>query len=112
VEQVNTAKDEPQRLGLTEPGEYPLFTVIRSMAKAGAEAAMVKAAKTLMAELRRGQHLPAGWAATAGGRQKVSLALQVASWMPGVNELGLCPEGESEPPFLAAAVEELARTTA
>ena len=112
VEQVNTVKDEPQRLGLTGPGEYPLFTVIRSMAKTGTEEAMVQAAKTLMLELRRGQHLPAGWATTAGGRQKVSLALQVASWMPGVNELCLCPEGEAEPPFLAAAVEELARTTA
>jgi len=112
VEQVNKAKDEPQRLGLTSPGEYPLFTVIRSMAKTGTETAWVTAAKTLMAELRRGQHLPIGWASTAGGRQKVSLALQVASWMPTVSDLGLCPEGEAEPPFLAAAVEELARTTA
>jgi hypothetical protein len=32
--------------------------------------------------------------------------------MPGVEELGLCPVGVTEPPFLAAAVEELARTTA
>ena len=51
---------------IAEPGEYPLFTVIRSMAKTGTEAAMVQAAKTLMSELRRGQHLPAGWATTAG----------------------------------------------
>lgn len=63
VAQVNKAKDEPQRLGLTAPGEYPLFTVIRSMATNGDEAAWVQAAKTLMAELRRGQHLPEGWAA-------------------------------------------------
>ena len=111
VAQVTKVKDEPQRLGLTEPGEYAVFTVIRSMATSGDEEAWVRAATTLMAELRRGQHLPAGWATTSGGRQKVSLALQVASWMPNVNELGLCPEGESEPPFLAAAVEELARTT-
>lgn len=112
VAQVNKVKDEPQRLGLTEPGAYPLFTVIRSTATSGDEAAWVQAAKTLVAELRRGQHLPAGWAATSGGRQKVSLALQVASWMPKVCDLGLCPVGEAEPPFLAAAVEELARTTA
>ena len=112
VEEAAKAKDEPQRLGLTEPGEYPLFTVMRSMAKTGDEGAWVQAAKKLMAELRRGHHLPPGWALTAGGRQKVSLALQVATWMPGVNDLGLCPEGEAEPPFLAVAVEELARTWA
>lgn len=112
VEEVNKLKSEPDRLGLKEPGEYPIFTVIRSMAKTGDEAAYVKAAKTLIMELRRGHHLPAGWSMTGGGRQKVSLALQVASWMPGVCELGLCPEGEADPAFLAAAVEELARTTA
>jgi type I restriction enzyme R subunit len=112
VAQVNASNSEPARLGLTQPGEYPLFTVIRSMAQTGAEAIWVQAARTLMAELRRGQCLPTGWATTAGGRQEVSLALQGASWMPGVEELGLCPVGVTEPPFLAAAVEELARTTA
>jgi type I restriction enzyme M protein len=45
-------------------------------------------------------------------RFKVPDGCHWAEVLPGVNELGLCPEGDAEPPFLAAAVEELARTTA
>jgi len=110
VQQINRAKEEPQRLGLTEPGEYALFTVIRDLAKTADEKLCVRAAQVMMGELRRGQHLPKGWSETVGGRKKVSLALQVASWQPSIKALNLCPEDETDPPFLAAAVDELART--
>jgi hypothetical protein len=42
------------------------------------------------------------------GKNKVSQTLQVESWEPDFEPLNLCPVEELEPPFLAAAVEELA----
>ena len=37
----------------------------------------------------------------------MSQTLQVESWEPDFEPLNLCPVEEAEPPFLAAAVEEL-----
>jgi type I restriction enzyme R subunit len=109
VQEVVGGKTEPERLGLTNPGEWPLFTVIREYAKDKDEALCVKAAKQMMAELQKKRLLPRGWSANAGGRKNVSLALQVASWDTGLMALDLCPTELEDPPFLAAAVEELAR---
>ena len=39
----------------------------------------------------------------------MSLALQVACWDAQLMALDLCPVEVEDPPFLAAAVEELAR---
>ena len=111
VQKVNTTKSEPERLGLTGPGEYGLYTVIRTFAKGGEDALFVSAAKAMLAHLRRKNLLPAGWADNPGGRKKVSLALQVQSWEPDFAALGLCPDEEADPPFLPAAVDELARAT-
>lgn len=109
VQEMNKAKSEPERLGLTGPGEYPLFTVICDFAKVQGEALCVQAAKSMIAQLRKKQCLPAGWADNPGGRKNVSLALQVASWDPEFEPLQLCPLDQTDPPFLPAAVEELAR---
>lgn len=110
VKEVSKSKAEPERLALTEPGEYPLFTVIREFAQIKDEAPCVRAAKFMMAQLKKAMSLPAGWSDNLGGRKKVSLTLQVASWDPECAPLQLCPEDQTDPPFLAAAVEELART--
>lgn len=110
VGEMNKAKSEPARLGLTDEGEYPLFTVIREFAKVKDEALCIQAAKSMIAQVRKKQCLPPGWADNLGGRKNVSLALQVASWDPDFEPLQLCPLDQPEPPFLAAAVEELARS--
>ena len=110
VKEVNESKSEPERLGLTEAGEYPLFTVIREFAQVKDEALCVRAAKFMMAQLKKAMCLPMGWSDNLGGRKKVSLALQVASWDKECAQLNLCPEDQADPPFLAAAVDELART--
>ena len=112
VEEVNASKAEPERLGLTQPGEHTLFTVIREFAEEKDEALCVQAAKSMMRQLRQGHHLPAGWADTIGGRKKVSLTLQVAAWEPEISRLNLCPEDQTEPPFLVVAVDELAKALA
>lgn len=109
VAEINKAKTEPERLGLTGPGEWPLFTVIRQFAKNRDEGLCVRAAKKLMGELQKKQCLPRGWSTHGGGRKNVSLAVQVASWDPELEALALCPLDVEDPPFLAAAVDELAR---
>ncbi len=110
MEEINNAKSEPKRLGLTEPGEYALFTIVRDFAQEKNEALCIRAAKSMMGQLRRKQCLPAGWSDNLGGRKNVSLALQVASWDPEFEPLKLCPLDQPEPPFLSAAVDELTRT--
>ncbi len=110
VEEINKTKSEPARLGLTDEGEYPLFTVIREFAKAKDEALYVRAAKLMTVELRRKQCFSTGWQDNLGGRKNVMLALQVASWDKEFESLQLCPLDQPDPPFLAAAVEELARS--
>ncbi len=110
VEEVNRTQAEPIRLGLTKPGEYPLFTVIRDFARDKNETTCVRAAKFMLAELQRKRLLPSGWADNQGGRKQVALALQVASWELEFQRLALCPPINWDPPFPAAAVEELART--
>ncbi len=111
VQELNKAKSEPARLGLTEPGEYELFVVLQQFAQVKDEALCVKVTKAMMTQLRQSKLLPAGWAESAGGRKKVSLRLQVVSWDAENEKLGLCPVEEENPPFLQAAVDELARTT-
>lgn len=109
VQELNNAQAEPARLGLTDPGEYELFTVVRQFAAVKDEALCIRATKAMMSRLRRGQHLPPGWWETRGGKNRVSQTLQVESWEPDFEPLNLCPVEEAEPPFLAAAVEELGR---
>jgi type I restriction enzyme R subunit len=109
VEEINVSKGEPERLGLTAPGEYALFSVIREYAHLKEEALCVRAARSMLAQLQKKKCLPEGWSANAGGRKGVSLTLQVTSWDPEFEAMQLCPVEVAEPPFLEAAVEELAR---
>jgi type I restriction enzyme, R subunit len=111
VQELNKAKSEPGRLGLTEPGEFDLFTVVQDFAKVKDEALCVKATKAMMAQLKQSKLLPAGWAESAGGRKKVSLSLQVISLGDEFLPLGLCSEDDADPVFVRMAVDELARTT-
>jgi type I restriction enzyme, R subunit len=110
VADLNKAKSEPDRLGLTGPGEYELFTVIWDTTQVKDEALCVKAAKAMLAQLKQSKLLPAGWAESAGGRKRVSLSLQMISLDGEFQALALCSEDDSDPPFVRLAVEELART--
>jgi len=102
-------KREPARLGLTEPGEYPLYQVILEFSVVENEALCVRAAKLFISTLRDKYHLPAGWADNEGGRKRVSTMLKIIAWDDEINELGLCPESLTDPPFVKAAIAELAR---
>lgn len=107
VQDLVGAKSEPQKLGLTGPGEYELYTVIKTFAKADDQALQVGAAKALIARLK--PVMPAGWADTTGGRQKVTLTLKSECWLPQFEPLDLCPIEDKNPPFIQAAIEELAQ---
>jgi type I restriction enzyme R subunit len=112
VQDLNKAQAEPERLGLVETGEYELFTVVREYTAIKDEPLCIRVTKAMMSRLHRGQHLPPGWWETRGGKNKVSQTLQVESWEPDFEPLNLCPVEESEPPFLAAAVDELGKAFA
>lgn len=109
IGELTKAKSEPERLGLTVPGEFELFIVIKNTTQAQDEALCVKAAKTMMAQLKQSKLLPAGWAESAGGRKRVGLTIQMMCLDDGFQALGLCDEDDADPAFVRLAVEELAR---
>lgn len=112
VAAFNELKDEPEQLGLTAPGDYALFTVVRGFADHADREAQVNAARGIGEQLRRQKALVAGWSDTAGGKKKLRTALMAACWQPELDALKLCPEDEDEPKFLTDAMEELARAVA
>lgn len=111
TKQVLATKEEPSRLGLDDPAEYGLFTVIRSCSKIQDEGLAVNAARRMVGELRRKGLLPVGWFASRGGKQQVRTTLQVATWDPDCEPMALAPADDEHAAarFLDAAVEEVAR---
>jgi hypothetical protein len=111
VKDAQDIQAEPVRLGLTEPGEHALFTVIRSFTQTKDEGLCVRAAKHMVAVLRKKGLLPQGWGDHKAGRQRVSMTLQVESWEPDFEPLGLAQPDQQKraTQFLTAAVDELAR---
>lgn len=105
----NLKAGEPEQLGLTAPGDYALFTVVRGFADHADRDAQVRAARGIGEQLRRQKALVAGWSDTSGGRKKLRTVLMAACWQPELEALKLCPEDEDEPKFLTDAMEELAR---
>jgi type I restriction enzyme, R subunit len=108
VDTFNELKGEAEKLGLTAPGDYALFTVIRGFVENADRGVQVKAARAIADRLRRQKALVPGWADSAGGRNRLRTALMSACWEPECESLKLCPE-EGETPFLTAAMEELAK---
>lgn len=102
-------KQEPERLHLTRPGEYGLFTILRAHAPAADEAYIADCARRMVAHLRNNQLLAAGWSNTVGGRMRVEQSLLAESWNRTYTQLGFDREAE-DPPFLKPAVSELAKT--
>ena len=102
-------KQEPDRLDLTQPGEYGLFSILRAHARAVDEAYVAECARHMVAHLRGNQMLAPGWSNSIGGRMRVEQSLLAESWNPSYAKLGFDP-GADDPPFLKPAVSELAKS--
>lgn len=100
------ADEEPERLNLTQPGEYGLFTVLREFSADKDEVYLADCAQRMVAHLSDNQLLQAGWSNSKGGRMRVEQSLLAESWNPRYAALGFDSD-DANPPFLAPAVDEL-----
>lgn len=102
-------KQEPERLNLTQPGEYGLFTILRAQATTADEAYAADCARRMVAHLRENKLLAPGWSVSIGGRMRVEQSLLAESWNPAYAGLGFDADA-ADPPFLKLAVAELAKS--
>jgi type I restriction enzyme R subunit len=102
------AKQEPERLGLPQSGEYGLFTILRAHAPGAAESYVAECARRMVDHLRTNRLLTPGWSNSIGGRMRVEQSLLAESWNPLYEQLGFDRDAE-DPPFLKPAVSELAK---
>ncbi len=98
------ADEEPARLGLTQPGEYALFAILREHSATKDEAYLSDCARRLIAHLRDHQVLLPGWGNSKGGRMRVEQSLIAELWNSEYSALGFPTSGE---PFVSAAINEL-----
>jgi len=110
TEAVKT-KEEPERLGLVNAGEYGLFTVLRAQAHTTDEGYLAASARQMLNHLRGKSLLSAGWSNSKGGRMRVEQSLLAESWNPRYAALGFDPD-DADPSFLKPALEELVKTDA
>jgi type I restriction enzyme R subunit len=99
-----TADEEPGRLGLTQSGEYAVFTILREHAARKEEAYLNHCARQLVAHLRDQQLLLPGWSSSKGGRMRVEQSMIAELWNADYAALGFPANGE---PFVGAALSEL-----
>jgi type I restriction enzyme R subunit len=104
-------KEEPERLGLQNAGEYDLFTILRAHAKSEDEAYLADCSRKMLAHIRSRNLLTPGWSNSKGGRMRVEQSLLAESWNPQYASLGFDAD-DAEPAFLKPAVEELAKSDA
>jgi type I restriction enzyme, R subunit len=109
AEKAVEAQEEPTRLGLTEPGEYGLFTVLRAHSPVKDDAYLATCASQMVRHLTEHHLLGVGWSNSKGGRMRVEGSLLAESWNPQYVRLGFNPD-DASPAFLEAAVEELAQS--
>ena len=101
--------EEPARLGLTQPGEYAVFTILREFSANKDEVYLSDCSRRLIAHLRDNQLLLPGWSNSKGGRMRVEQSRIAELWNTEYAELGFNANGE---PFLAPALGELVNTDA
>jgi len=104
-----TTKQEPERLSLTQPGEYGLFTILRALSTAADETYVADCARRMLTHLRNNKLLVLGWSNSIGGRMRIEQSLLAESWNPPYAQLGFEQYAE-DPPFLKPAVSELAKS--
>lgn len=109
VAAVATTKQEPERLNLTQPGEYGLYTVLRAYAPSADEVYVSECARRIVAFLHNHQLLARGWSGSISGRMAVERSLLAETLNPPYAQLGFDPDAEA-PPFLRPAVSELAKS--
>jgi len=109
ADETAKTKQEPERLSLTQPGEYGLFTVLRVHAATKDEAYLADCARRMVSHLRSNQLLPPGWSNSIGSRMRVEQSLLAESWNLSYAQLGFDPNAE-DPPFLKPALNELAKS--
>jgi type I restriction enzyme R subunit len=107
ADEAVTTKEEPGRLGLTNPGEYGLYAVLRAHSSSVDEPYVADCARAMVAHLVANQLLSAGWSNSKGGRMRVEQSLLAESWNSRYVGLGFDPE-DGSPAYLVPAVEELA----
>ena len=100
---------EPERLGLTQPGEYGLFAILRAHTSAADETYIAECARNMVGHLRQHRLLVTGWSYSVSGRMGVEQSLLAESWNPHYERLGFDTSSEN-PPFLKPALEELAKS--
>lgn len=105
------ADEEPSRLGLTQPGEYALFTILREYSENQDETYLSDCARRMVGHLRGNQLLLPGWSNSKGGRMRVEQSLLAESWNPAYAALGFDSD-DPNPRFLAPAVNELVNADA
>ena len=103
------ARLEPERLGLTRPGEYGLFTILRAHTAATDQGYVAECARNMVGHLRQHRLLVTGWSNSVGGRMRVEQSLLAESWNQRYERLGFDASAE-DPPFLKLAVVELAKS--
>jgi type I restriction enzyme R subunit len=106
ADEVAKSRQEPERLNLTKPGEYELFTVLRATAKTSDETLLSESARRMLAFLRTNKLLPSGWSSGKDGRQRVEDSLLTESWNEFYKPLGY---STTEPEFIETAISELAK---
>jgi type I restriction enzyme R subunit len=102
-------RQEPERLGLTLPGEYGLFTILRANNATAGEAYVAECTRKMVGHLRRNRLLTPGWSNSIGGRMRVEQSLLAESWNASYENLGF-DQDDGNPPFLKAAVSELVKS--
>ena len=102
-------KQEPERLGLTQAGEYGLFTILRAHALTDDEAYVADCARRMVAHLLKHRLLAPAWSNSISGRMRVEQSLLAESWNPSYAALGFEPT-DTAPTFLKLAVSELAKS--
>jgi type I restriction enzyme R subunit len=107
ADEAVTTKEEPGRLGLTNPGEYGLYTVLRAHSSSDDDVYVADCARAMVAHLVSNHLLSVGWSNSKGGRMRVEQSLLAESWNARYVGLGFDP-AEGSPAFLVPAVEELA----
>ena len=102
-------KQEPRRLGLTKPGEYGLFAILRAHATSSDETYIADCSRRMVDHLHLHGLLVTGWSNSVSGRMRVEQSLLAESWNAQYEQLGFDANAEA-PPFLEPAVEELAKS--
>ena len=103
------ARLEPERLGLTQSGEYGLFTILRAHTSTTDETYIAECARNMVSHLRQHRLLVTGWSNSVSGRMGVEQSLLAESWNERYERLRFDTSAE-DPPFLKPAVDELAKS--